>query len=432
MGRALPAPIREDGARTTSVRPSRLAPLREVTVSMETGQAAPAGPAFATVEIHRDLDAAAPAWLELLANALATGYQTPAFLKAWVDHVAAEEGVEPLIAIARDEQGRPVALLPFGVSRACGVRVAGFLGGTHVNYNVPVIRLDRLDSFDRTETHRLLRATARAGGVDVFALVNQPAQWQGARNPFAVLPAQPSPDPAFSGPLAADFATHFATAFSVNTRSKQRRKLRRIQDMGDARLFRATTAEERSALIDVYLRQKREQLAARGIASVFDKPGVRDFLLAATGATGGPAAVDLYGFSLNGEVLAVAGALPRGDRLSCMVNSFGGGEAAKYSPGELLLTFVVEDAIGRGFRAFDLGAGNAPYKLTYCPNVEELADTVIGVTAKGRAAAWALRSWRAVKARIKNDARAYGLIQRIRRIRNGRKSETAIAETDEG
>jgi CelD/BcsL family acetyltransferase involved in cellulose biosynthesis len=391
-------------------------PLAEAAVSSMG-----AAPAFASVEVHADLEAALDAWVSLMPLALATPYQTPSLLKAWVDHVAPHEGVSPMIVVARDAQGRPVAVLPFGLRRRFGVRIASFLGGSHSNFNLPVLRRDRLALFTPAETLRLLRQAAAVSGADVFALTNQPYEWEGVANPFLALPGQPSPDPAFSSVLAADIEEHFRQSLSAKARSKQRRKMRRFEELGVPRIFRAETTEERARLLDAYLAQKGVQLTGRGITNVFGKPGVREFLADATGASGLAPAIDLYGFELNGEIIAVTGALGGGGRCSGMFNSISSGEHAKYSPGELLMTFVVEDAIRQGYKMFDLGVGVASYKKMYCPDTEPLFDSMLGVTIAGRAAAASLAAARRAKARIKANRAVYELFYRLRRMAAGRR-----------
>ena len=377
--------------------------------------------AFSSVEIHRDAAGALSAWSELLRDGLATPYQHPGLLRPWLEHVAAHEAVRPLIVIAKDEAGAPVALLPLGVSRKWGVAVARFLGGSHVNYNVPVIRRDRLALFDRAEVDRLLAETAALARIDLFALQNQPESWEGLQNPFMTLPSQPSPDPAFSGPLAASLEEHLKLFVSAKSRSNQRRKMRRFEERGRPHIFRAESAGERRKLLDVFLAQKAEQFAERGIENVFAHPGVPEFLAEACGLAGKPPVIDLYGFDLDDETIAVTGGVADEQRYCGMFISITSGEHAKYSPGEMLMNFVVEDSIRRGLRIFDLGVGAAAYKKMYCPDLEPLFDSIFGVTLRGRAAAAAIAAKTTAKSRIKANPTAYALVEKIRAFRARRR-----------
>ncbi|MFL1873968.1 GNAT family N-acetyltransferase [Hansschlegelia beijingensis] len=373
-----------------------------------------------SIDIHRDGASALGPWSELLRGALATPYQKPGLLLPWIENVAAHEGVQPLIVVARDETGAAVALLPFGVSRRWGVTVARFLGGSHMNYNVPVIRRDHVELFDRGEVDRLFSTTAGLAGIDLFELTNQPEGWEGVRNPFMALPRQPSPDPAFSGPLAASLEEHLKLFVSAKSRSNQRRKMRRFEERGRPHIFRADTDEQRRRLLAAFLSQKAQQFAERGIDNVFAHPGVPEFLSEACGLTGRPAVIDLYGFDLDDETIAVTGGLADAERYCGMFISITSGEHAKYSPGEMLMNFVVEDSIRRGLRTFDLGVGAATYKKMYCPDLEPLYDSIFGLTLRGRALAAAAAAKTAAKARIKANPTAYALVEKIRALRAGR------------
>lgn len=403
-----------------------------VDAACPTAASAPttAAPAFATVAVARSIDEAARAWDALTPVSLATPYQGRAFLAAWADAIAPEEGATPMVVIARDADGTPVALLPLCVRRRFGVAVARFMGGSHVNYNAPVIRRDRLVAFDSDGCLRLLREAAAIAGVDAYALSNQPLVWEGEANPFAALPSQPSPDPAFSGPLAASLDDHLKLFVSAKSRSNQRRKMRRFEELGTPRIYCATTEAERRRLLDAYFAQKARQFDERGVANVFGRPGVRAFIDAACGLSGAKPTIDLYGFDLDGETIAVTGGLADHQRYCGMFISITSGEKAKYSPGEMLMNFVVEQAIGRGLKTFDLGVGAAAYKKMYCPNRETLVDSVIGVTARGRLAATLVSAGTALKARLKASPAARRWIDRARSLRARPRSAPDAAEAE--
>lgn len=374
--------------------------------------------AFSSVELYESIGAADREWSALMPDAVASAYQTPGFAKAWIDNAGTHEGYAPLIIGARDADGRLAALLPLAVRRKLGVTAASFIGGTHSNYNMPVFRRDALGRFSASECARLLQEAGAAAGVDLFALENQPTEWEGVQNPFAALPGQPSPAPAFCGPLAATMEQQSKILFSSKTRSKQRRKLRRFEEMGATRIYRAETEEERRKLLDAFFSQKSRQFAERGIADVFSRPGVRDFLGQALGLNGAASVMDIYGFELDGEPLAVTGGFALNGRYSNMIISIVSGEHAKYSPGEMLLNGVTEDVIKRGLKTFDLGVGVANYKTMFCPNVEQLRDAFVGVTAKGRAVAAIASSARGAKGWAKNNQTVYGALHKLRALKS--------------
>ena len=83
-------------------------------------------------------------------------------------------GATPLIVVARDETGRPVALLPFARAERGPLRFAVFLGGKDANLNLGLFRSG--DAWSRDDVAALLAAAAMKARrrLDAFLLCNQP------------------------------------------------------------------------------------------------------------------------------------------------------------------------------------------------------------------------------------------------------------------
>jgi CelD/BcsL family acetyltransferase involved in cellulose biosynthesis len=148
---------------------------------------------IAHVEVLRDLGAAEAVWRSLEQSGLATPYQRFDFQAAWQRHIGAAEGLLPFIVIAYDSGGRPLLLLPLVSKRQHGARVARFLGGKHVTFNMPLWQRDFAASAGNADMDALLRGIRQqAGDIDVLALDRQPLRWTGIANPISLLPHQPS------------------------------------------------------------------------------------------------------------------------------------------------------------------------------------------------------------------------------------------------
>src|ERR1700685_1965380 len=94
---------------------------------------------FARVEIFGDMAAAMTSWRALEScNNLATPYQGYDFLQFWQRHVGAHSGISPFIAVGFNAHGTPLFLWPLGRRTVGGLRVAGFLGGTHAHFHMAI------------------------------------------------------------------------------------------------------------------------------------------------------------------------------------------------------------------------------------------------------------------------------------------------------
>ena len=142
------------------------------------------------IDVHENLVDGAAAWSEMEALCPATVYQTRRFLLPWLATHGADACVTPMIVVAHDAQGIPVALLPFGVAKSGPARIAGFLGGADSNANVGLFR-PGVD-FSAADLESLLRAVAAKSRLrpDAFLLVNQPLTIEGRPNPLDIFPHQ--------------------------------------------------------------------------------------------------------------------------------------------------------------------------------------------------------------------------------------------------
>src|SRR5690348_3683095 len=70
-----------------------------------------AGVEIAHVEIFDDFAAAAPAWDQVAADAVATPFARRDWIELWQRHIGAPARQRPLIAVARDGRNEPLFIL---------------------------------------------------------------------------------------------------------------------------------------------------------------------------------------------------------------------------------------------------------------------------------------------------------------------------------
>ena len=385
-------------------------------VSSDRARSAPATPdaataPFASVEVHAEAGAVDAAWAELEGYAPCSVYQTRGFALPWAETLGRRAGIRPFLVLARDTEGRAAALLPLGIERRGGVRVASWLGGRDANLPMALLRHPAAWSGD--DLRRLLRAAARVeGGPEVFVLPNQPAAFAGTANPMMALPRALSPSAAYGTALPAEAEALFAAKLSKDARKKLRKKEAKLASMGAIRHLVAATEADRTRIIDAVLAHKSLRLRARGIASDFEAPEMRGFIERAAAA----GAIELHALTLDDRIVAAYGGGVHGGQWSGMFNAFDPDEEiARTSPGDLLLMRLVAHCCSRGITRFDLGIGEARYKATLCDEPIPLFDVTVPVSLIGRAYGAGLRLRQALKRRIKRDPRLHALALRLRR-----------------
>jgi CelD/BcsL family acetyltransferase involved in cellulose biosynthesis len=351
--------------------------------------------------------------MTLAQEAPASPYQSFDFARVWFATIGAAEGATPLIVVARDEAGQPVALLPFAQTSRGPLRFAVFVGGKDSNFNLGLFRSTEAWSLD--DVAALLAAAARQAKprLDAFLLCNQPLSWRGVANPLAGGKPQPSPSFAHASALPGDFSVWLDARACKEAKKKMRKKRARLEATAPVVHRRAAGQQEIDRALSAFHAVRRARTVALGVPDPYASVAAQAFLaqLARDGV------LELHTLSHGDRIIGIFGALPGAPRQSGLfIGHDGDPEIARSSPGEIMVQAVVTDAIARGFAEFDLGVGEARYKDEACEIVEPLFDSAFAVTLKGRLAAWVFLAARRAKRSIKRSPRLKAVQARLRRL----------------
>ena len=371
---------------------------------------------WASIAIETDIAALADTWRAFEATALVTPYQSYDWIRPFVETIGAAQGMALRYALVRDAGSELCALLPLTITGRSGFRFAEFIGGKHANYHMGLYAPGFAAQLDTALTTQMLTEIGNAiGGLDALAFVNQPITWQGVGNPAAQLAAGPSPSRAYKLALiAGDGDATLRRSMSSHARKKRKNKHSRFKDFGPSVLTRATTSGEAARIIDAFLEQKAERFRVMGVPDPFAEPAMRAFLeQAAMDRRSERPAIELYALDLEGRPVATYVGATQGERFSGMATSFDmASETVKTSPGELLLAELIRLKAREGVAVFDLGVGEARYKTTFCDDHDDLVDSFLPLTFKGRLFARIARTKRELKRLIKRSPAALKLAHR--------------------
>jgi CelD/BcsL family acetyltransferase involved in cellulose biosynthesis len=383
------------------------------------GPAVPASDSrIARVEIVTEITVAETYWRALeVGDNLSTPYQRYDFLKLWQRHVGSAAGVTPFIVLGLSADGAPLFLLPLGRRPLAGLRVVEFLGGKHANFNLGLWRRDVAAGIGADDMRAILARFA--GEADLLCLVNQPLTWGGTTNPFALLPHQRSVNYGYSGALSPDFDALLHARTNSTTRKKMRKKERALENYGTVRFARVSEPDDIRRTLDVFFKQKSARMRELGITDAFAPPEVRRFIEAAATETrlDGAPVIELYALSVGDIIVAIYGGIVGGGRFCAMFNSMIQDRYAAESPGEQLLTRLVQHCCERGLDTFDLGIGEANYKTLFCNDAEPLFDSYFALSAGGRMLGAAMAASAAVKRSIKSHPALWTIVRAFRRLR---------------
>jgi CelD/BcsL family acetyltransferase involved in cellulose biosynthesis len=380
-------------------------------------QAWPETSRIVSVELVTGMAEAETVWRALeQPNQLFTPYQRFDFLAQWQRQVGERQGIRPFIVIAYDKERQPLLLLPLGVKREHGARVARFLGGKHVTFNMALWDKDFARNATKADLAALLSGIRGHAQADVLALTQQPQRWLDVPNPVSLLPHQASANdcPLLKMVLGAPPASRISNSFRRRLKGKER-KLQSLPGYG----YRIAASDaEIKHLLDWFFTIKPQRMAAQKLPNVFADPGVEDFIRGACMAplAGGGHAIDIHALECGDEVIAIFAGVADNNRFSMMFNTYTLSGNSKYSPGLILMRDIIDLYAGRGITSLDLGIGSDDYKRLFCKDDEPIFDSFIALSLRGKLAAAALSSLMQAKRLIKHTPALMQMAQRVRGV----------------
>ncbi|MCK1542901.1 GNAT family N-acetyltransferase [Bradyrhizobium sp. 160] len=364
------------------------------------------------VDIVTDLGGAEAAWRAFEESGhLFTPYQRFDLLGPWQQLVGEREGARPFVVIARDIEHRPLVLLPLSLHQAHGVRTACFMGGKHTTFNMGLWNAEFAAQVVLADLDALLAPLREH--VDVLSLTQQPKRWHDQQNPFALLPRQSSVNgcPLLAMEPGGPPASRISNSFRRRLKSKEKK----LQALAGYRYHLATTDADIVRLLDWFFRVKPARMAEQKLPNVFAEPGVEQFIRSACLARQGEGRViDVHALECDEEVIAIFAGVADGQRLSMMFNTYTMSENARYSPGLILMRYIIDRCAERGYRSLDLGIGSDDYKRMFCKDDEDIFDSFVPLTSRGRLAAVAMSSLNRGKRLVKQNQMLLDLARSLR------------------
>jgi CelD/BcsL family acetyltransferase involved in cellulose biosynthesis len=370
---------------------------------------------IADVDIIADIGRAEPIWRVLERHdRLSTSYQRFDLLAIWQHEVGSRDHVSPFIVVAYDAERRPLLLLPLALRSSHGVRIASFMGGKHTTFNMALWDTDFAREASAEDLAVLLSKLRERAAADMLALTQQPRSWRDVPNPLALLPHQASVNgcPVLFMPLGAAPAA----LISNSLRRRLKTKESKFKTLPGYRYHLAGTDAEIGRLLDWFFRTKPLRMAEQKLPNVFAEPGVEDFVRGACMAKlpDGGRAIDVHALECDEEVIALFAGVADGHRFSMMFNTYTISDHGRFSPGLILMRSIIDYYAGRGYGALDLGIGSDDYKRMFCKGDEQIFDSFVPLSPRGRLAAAAISALNRGKRLVKHNQTLFRLAQRLR------------------
>jgi CelD/BcsL family acetyltransferase involved in cellulose biosynthesis len=385
--------------------------------------AAPHSP-FADIRlsIHLDLRAIEQRWRAFVETADGTVFQSFDWLSAWQQHVGSRTGVTPVVVIGTDAAGEMLFLLPLAIDRFGPVRRLTWLGSDLCDYNVPLLasnfsvrvgarRFAQIwrDILVRVESHPDL-------GLDFVHMEKMPDVVGAQRNPFMQLPRAKHASGAYQTRLTGDWDTFYAGKRSTATRRGDRRKRKKLSEIGEVRFVTATDADEIEQTLDTLILQKGRLFAHMGVTNIFARTGWSEFFRALAIDPATRHMVHVSRLEVGSTCAAANLGLIHRGCYSHVLASYHDGDVSKYGPGAAHLHDLMRYAIEHHCDMFDFTVGDEPYKRDWCDSELTLYNHISIASWRGAIMALPLIASRKLKRTVKRTPWLWNAVTKARAL----------------
>ena len=294
----------------------------------------------------------------------------------------------------------PVAILPVGIRDG----VLNFLSSPRGDFN-DLIFADGKGSFDDADLEEVCRLALSA--LDDSSLAWRNGCLDNVVEESWLLKAVKTADKEATTsfpcrPFAAQHGVGPAVRLTEDEPEKLKKKLCRkkttrrrrnqLERLGNLEFVSALPQDELSQATKLFTRLHCERRHAAGDESFLEEESGQRFLEA---ILQGPTqhSVKLSALRLDGRDIALCLGLEADGRYSYYAPTFDA-EWAKYAAGDVLLSFILEDAIDRGVEVFDFGLGDEAYKARFASETRQVFNIHLfgsGITPRLKRAALSLR-----------------------------------------
>ena len=344
------------------------------------------------VEVSRGSDALAqaePFWQALeQAGGCPSPFQSWRWVRVWRRHFHA---AEPLLLLARDADGAPLALLPLQQERVMGFMRLTWLTARGLQYGGMLLR-PGLPAAQQQEVFEHLWAALLGQHADYLDLPLLPED--DALAGFLARRCDAGPE---NASFRIDFSEHedwraFELALKPSARRSRKKRLNKLKRAGELTFTVHDAGPEMTPALRQALEWKRGWLDAQGLHGALPyQPAFGTLLeeLFGTAEKGAPC-WKVAVLALDGKPIAVdAGKVCR-NSFHAWFSAYDA-DYAEHSPGKIALWLMMQWCMDNGLAAYDMLANPAPYKEEWANQRQALAHFIRPLSLAGRAYALWLR-----------------------------------------
>jgi len=309
-----------------------------------------------------------------------SAFQSFSWVEAWYDDVGSTIcGVVLQIVVVKNN-GVTYAIFPLCVRTFMHIKILEWVGGINSDYLGPLLS----DGWNNAHFLELLNNVDRKiQKYDIMLLTKQTAKVNSIDNPFVFeLNSRHNRD-SHQAILDENWDKFHNSKIKHKIIADIRRQKKRLSHLGVVKFVVADNVQQKRIIIREMIKQKRYRYQQTGEWDMLSIPEYKRFYERLAEVDSDVINIHCSSLSVDDKIIATHVGLVLHNQFYYVMPSNEYNDWGRYSPGKVLLEYLIKWSIDNKIRVFDFTIGDESYKKQWCGQHTDLYESVKVVTLKG-------------------------------------------------
>lgn len=317
-----------------------------------------------TFKIYNNLDdEISKYWSELEQKSSISCFQNYNWFRIWYEIFRKNHPKYQIKITCIFKNNLPVAIFPFEIEKKFNLNILTWAGGNKSDYFYPIINDDFI--FNENSFNNLFnKIVLQINNLDIIFFRRQINYFSNKKNPFVFyLKNNYKDSKIYIINLPSKWNIYTKNFLRNNFFKQNLRKIKKLKENGILRYVNANNDKTRFILLEKLFEYKNKQLKKNKV-QIFDDIDINFYRKIFENYKKNNE-THLSCLSLNNEILSIHFGLKQKSRFYYLIIAQNNSKFNIYSPGRLLISFLIRWSISKKVNTFDFTQGDEKYKLDW-------------------------------------------------------------------
>ena len=319
-------------------------------------------------------------WLNLEKNSYCTPFQSLEWHKTWFENIGKALSLELYIITVKIEENI-IAIFPFCLKKKFFINYLIWLGGLQTDYNMPLIEKNYFNNLKIVLIWNEIKKNIK--GIDLIYLEKLPEYILKNFNLYnSNLNNLKYQSNSFRVIFNKSWDEYYNN-INIKFRNDNNRQIKRLKKIGNMNFCIANTIEDKLKIIKIMIIQKSHRYVSTNSWDMFSLSYNKNFYLEIVKNLNNIGKIHCSYLKIDNEIIATHIGIVSNDCFYYILPTFDSNKFGKFSPGKILLEFLLKWSFENNIKLFDFTVGNEKYKKNWANNSFIVYNSLNSITVRG-------------------------------------------------